>query len=353
MAGGGIESMICALANEMSKSEEVTVCSIFNPKPTDTFWFKLNSNVSRKTLGKIKSGFSFRILWSIYRFIRSGNYDVVNLHGMFYYYILSVIFLFRKTKFFYTVHSDAIKENTIWDKRLLPFKKCCFTKGWVHPITISNISQDSFSKLYHASSTLIYNGVPRPIIMEYDPVSPYRITPNTKVFIHVGRISLPKNQLTLCKVFNQLILEGNDIVLLIAGQRQSEEIFNGIKTYFNNRIVYLGQRSDITQLMAYSDGMCLPSIWEGLPVTLLESLSVGCIPICSNVGGISNVIKTGVNGFLSKTPSEDDYYKVLKDFLNLSSDELVSIRKTCKESFSRYDIENASRLYLHTYKQFN
>ena len=129
MAGGGIESMICALANEMSKSDEVTVCSIFNPKPTDTFWYKLNSNVSKTTLGKNKPGFSFRILWSIFHFIRSGNYDVVNLHGMFYYYILSVFFLYRKTKFFYTVHSDAVMENTIWDKRLLRYKKICFTDG--------------------------------------------------------------------------------------------------------------------------------------------------------------------------------------------------------------------------------
>lgn len=49
--------------------------------------------------------------------------------------------------------------------------------------------------------------------------------------------------------------------------------------------------------MAHCDAMCLPSIWEGLPVTLLEALSVGCIPICSNVGGIPDVIESGMNGF--------------------------------------------------------
>ena len=38
MAGGGIEAMICGLANEMVKTHEVTVCSIFMPKPKDIFW---------------------------------------------------------------------------------------------------------------------------------------------------------------------------------------------------------------------------------------------------------------------------------------------------------------------------
>lgn len=351
MASGGIEAMICALSNEMAKTENVTICSIFEPSPTDSFWYKISNNVEKKTLGKKHSGFSFRVLLDIYRFIRNGKYDVVNLHGMFYYYMLAVLLLHHKIKFFYTVHSDAMMENSVWDKRLLEVKKFCFRRRWLKPITISETSQNSFTELYKIPSALIYNGVPSPCIETEDPVMRYRLHNTTKVFIHAGRISVPKNQLVLCRVFKRLIDEANDVVLLIAGAKQSDEIFGSLEPYFSNRIIYLGQREDVCQLMAYSDAMCLPSIGEGLPVTLLESLSVGCIPICSNVGGISNVIMSGFNGFISKTPSEDDYYKVLKDFLSLSSDELMKIKKTCKESFSTYDIVNVSRLYLDTYKR--
>lgn len=42
LAGGGVESMVCGLANEMIKTEDVTVCSIFEPKPTDVFWYKID-----------------------------------------------------------------------------------------------------------------------------------------------------------------------------------------------------------------------------------------------------------------------------------------------------------------------
>jgi len=350
MASGGIESMICALSSEMSKTEDVTVCSIFEPLPTDSFWYKLSGNVEKKTLGRKSSGFSFRVLWDIYRFIKNGRYDVVNLHGMFYYYMLAVLLLHHKIKFFYTVHSDAMMENSVWDKRLFKVKKFCFRRGWLNPITISTASQNSFAELYKIPSTLIFNGVPSPSIDVEDPVLKYRRLNTTKVFIHAGRISVPKNQQVLCRVFQRLIDEGYDVVLLIAGAKQSEEIFASIEPYFSDRIVYLGQRNDVCQLMAYSDAMCLPSIWEGLPVTLLESLSVGCVPICSNVGGIPNVIESGINGFLSRSSNEQDYYETMKEVLSLSQEEFKQIRESCRKSFIKYDIKNVANLYLDTYK---
>ena len=350
MAGGGIESMICALSNQMAKNEDVVVCSIFEPVDSDTFWFKLSPLVKKTTLGKKNAGFSFKVCWQILRFIRDGKYDIVNVHGMFYYYVLSVLFLRRRTKFFYTVHSDANMENTIWDKRLFVLKRYCFKKGWLHPITISNISQKSFEDLYNVPSVLIFNGVSRQPVIEDSVVSTYKISENTKVFIHAGRISLAKNQAVLCKVFKRLIEEGNDVVLLIAGAKQSNEIFSNIMKYFSDRIVYLGQRDDIVQIMAHSDGMCLPSLWEGLPVTLLEALSVGCIPICSNVGGIPDVIKSGYNGFLSNSPAEQDYYKIMQTYLSMSQVDYRRIRKNCMGDFVQYDIVNTSRQYVETYK---
>lgn len=350
MTGGGIEAMICSLANEMSKVEDVTVCSIFQPSANDIFWNKLANRVKKQTLGKKKSGFSIKTLIKIFFIISRGNYDVVNIHGMFYYYVMPIFILHKRIKFFYTIHSDAKMENTEWDKKLLYIKKYCFLKKLINPITISKASQESFEKLYHCSSHLIFNGITKPLLTNDDPTKVYRLTGSTKIFIHAGRISTPKNQLVLCKVFKRLIDEGADVVLLILGVKQMEDVFEKIEPYFSNRILYLGERSDVTQFMAHSDGMCLPSIWEGLPVTLLESLSVGCIPICSNVGGIPNVIESGMNGFLSKSSSEEDYYLTMKKFLTLDTDDILKIKKNCMISFSKFDIKDTAKYYLNVYR---
>ena len=99
---------------------------------------------------------SFKILWKIFNFIRKGGYDVVNLHGMFYYYVVAVLLLHKKITFFYTIHSDAKKENTKWDKTLLGIKKFCFVKKWIRPITISDASRDSFSDLYNTALNIFH-----------------------------------------------------------------------------------------------------------------------------------------------------------------------------------------------------
>ena len=103
-------------------------------------------------------------------------------------------------------------------------------------------------------------------------------------------------------------------------------------------------------LFSYADAMCLPSIWEGLPVTLLESLSVGCIPICSPVGGIVDVVTHGYNGLLSKDSSEEQYYKVLKEYMDMSDERHKEIRNNCVESFVPYDIKQTVQQYELAYR---
>lgn len=351
MSGGGIEAIICALLNEMVERHDVTMATIFTPKASDIFENKLNKRVKRVSLGKVKPGFSISEIFRIYRLIKAGNYNVVHIHGFFYYYALSVLLLHRKVKFFYTIHSDAVMENSPWDNRFLWLKKWCFKKKYIKPITISPASKESFAKLYKTDSTLICNGVSRPIITtDENPLAQYKITPATRIFVHAGRINVAKNQVVLCQSFSHLIENGYDAVLLIAGGNYDDTIMQQIQPYFCDTIVYLGERGDIPTLFSYADAMCLPSIWEGLPVTLLESLSVGCIPICSPVGGIVNVITHGYNGLLSKDSSEENYYRVLEEYMKMTDSEREKMKENCVESFAPYDIKQTAMKYELAYK---
>lgn len=354
LTGGGVEAMICGLANEMAKYEDVSVCSIFAPKDAYSLYNKFSSNVKIKTCGKETPGFSIKELFSIMTLIHKGKYDVVHMHGFLYYYILSICFsLFSKTKFFYTVHSDAERENFGWDLKLLPIKKFFFRHKIIYPITISDNSHASFSNLYGSESRTIYNGIPEPKITRgsKSSIELYKQTPNTRVFIHAGRIDVPKNQVVLCQVFQRLIDEGNDVVLLIAGPIEIQRCYDSIKGYFSDRIIYLGERRDIPQLLSECEAMCLPSIWEGLPIVMLEALSVGCIPLCSNVGGIPNVISDGINGLLSESPQRDDYYKTIKKFLLMDSNALSKMKKEAQLSFKHYSIEQTTANYLSYYRE--
>lgn len=342
---GGIESMVVNLANEMSKTQDVSVCTVFQPKKTDICYNKLSSKIQFTSLGKLKSGFSISVLFRIFHFIRKGKYDVVHLNGFFYYYVLTVLFLHRKTKFFYTVHNDAYKENCLWDRYLIRLKRFCFVHNWMHAITISKASQDSFCKLYDAPNTMIYNGVPRPNVSKVDLFS-YKFTAQTKVLLNPARISTQKNQVMLCRVIKRLVDEGFDCTLIIAGSNDDTSVFSQLQPYLCDRICYIGESDNIVSIMSAANAMCLSSSWEGMPVTLIESLSVGCIPICTPVGGICDVIENDINGLLSDNISEESYYKTVKKFLLLDNDKILHMENNCMNSFSKFDIETISRAYL-------
>lgn len=353
MVSGGIEAIVCNLVNEMSKTHDVTLCTIFQPTEDDVFYRKLDEKVKKITIGKKHFGFSIKEIWKIYRVISQGHYDVVHIHGCFQYYFLAIALLHSKVKFVYTIHSDARKENQVWDWRLFKLKKYMFAHRWMWPVTISEASQQSFEELYHCKSHLIFNGIAKnkTELSNNNVINRLRKSKDTKVFIHAGRISKPKNQLVLCRVFKQLVANGKDVVLVIAGSPEEKAIYESIEPYFSDRIIYLGERNDIAELMSHADAFCLPSLWEGLPVTLLEALSVGCIPICSPVGGIVNVIESGKNGLLSKDSSESEYLKTVNAFLNMTDDEQALMKESALKSFEKYDIKNCAYQYLKVYSE--
>lgn len=347
---GGIEAMICGLSNEISKNHDVTVCTIVAPSPDDKFYKELAPAIHRKSIGRTGKSKPFLEMVKIARFVKNGNFDVVQIHGFFYYFALAVLLYHRKMVFCYTIHSDAYKENNPWDLRIIFFKKFFFKKGWLHPITISHVSQSSFFNLYGCDNRLIRNGVIQPVPNPDSTVNPYKISSHTKVFLHASRVCPEKNQVMLCRVFDRLIREGKDVVLAIAGPIHHHDIYDEMQKYFSNRIRYIGNRSDIPALLCSADGMCLSSNYEGLPVILLEALAAGCIPVCTAVGGIVDVIDDGIDGFLAAEVSEEAYYQTMKRYLNLSEAERGILKKNCLAKSEFYTISRCAREYLAYYE---
>ena len=65
-----------------------------------------------------------------------------------------------------------------------------------------------------------------------------------------------------------------------------------------NRVVFLGYRSDIPELLACCDLFVLPSLYEGLPLSVLEAMAAGKPVIASAVGGTDEAVIPGETGLL-------------------------------------------------------
>ena len=94
---------------------------------------------------------------------------------------------------------------------------------------------------------------------------------------HVGRFNLQKNHEFLVKCFADFAKTNDDAVLVLIGNGEMQEkIKKMAKEYgIETKVKFLGLREDIPQLLQAMDLFLFPSLFEGLPVTLVEAQAAG------------------------------------------------------------------------------
>lgn len=95
------------------------------------------------------------------------------------------------------------------------------------------------------------------------------------VLIHVGNYRPVKNHNFIVDIFNRLALENDRYRLVFVGTRVKENVQSTVNKNVENRILFLGSRSDVDSLLMASDIFLLPSIYEGLPVSTIEAQTSG------------------------------------------------------------------------------
>ena len=352
LASGGAERFVVDLSNALTEmGHEVCLCSLRDDRIHNNGFYKteINDRVNYVNL-KLPIGFHLSNITAIYQVIRQMKSEVVHCHQNLVNYIFPLAIVFPKVKFFYTIHTDAPKE--VGSRLEYWLRRIYFTSQKVNAITISNETSKSFSKYYKTRNyTEIYNGRKKPTASdEFEKVKEYiqQIrNGNIIVFLHIGRCMPPKNQKMLINVFNRLIREGQPIALIIIGNGFDSKLGEELKSSASDNIFFIGQKQNISDYFFNVDAFCLSSIHEGMPITLIESLACGCIPICTPVGGISDTIKERINGFLSKSTSEDDYYQAIISFINhgdgIIKNDLIDYYNT------HFSIEKCAHKHLNTY----
>ena len=351
LSSGGAERFVTDLSNELSKNNEIYVVTLF--PLTDEYNFYLNeisSNIKVISLNKCR-GFSLRVIFKLLFLIGKLKPNVVHTHiGTLEYVFLANILKYHKCRFFHTVHSDAFKEGGAGVRMFL--RKYLFQNKLSTPITISQESEDSFFKAYGFKGNLIYNGRAVPVDNIEEGVADLvslRKSPNTIVLLNVARIVPLKNQILLVKCVNKLCQEGYDIQLAIIGSyKDDSKTYNEILENTSNSVHLLGERKNIFEYLKVSDAFCLTSVYEGFPISFIESLAAGVISICTPVGGLKDVIVNNENGFLSIDLTEKSYIKALKNFIDSYSnnDKRLEMKESIKNTFSQYTIETCACKYF-------
>jgi glycosyltransferase involved in cell wall biosynthesis len=130
-------------------------------------------------------------------------------------------------------------------------------------------------------------------------------------------------------------------------RKKIEELISA--SNLEKNIILLGWRRDIPDILAAFDVFVLTSLWEGLPVTLLEAMAKAKAIIATDTGGVREIIEEGKTGFLVQPHAMDELAHKLAGLLKDSALK-VRIGNSAKESL-KYDfradkmINNTQALY--------
>lgn len=343
---GGAERFVVDLCNELVKRHDVTLVVLHNLGKYGLFARDVDKRVRIICLDK-RLGFDWRLMFKLRKLIKKEEPDIVHTHLRSIVYASLSALTLPKVKFFHTIHSDAQKEAAEFISRWC--RKIAFGLKKVVPITISEESKRSFTEFYKLESELIVNGRPDYKIPRGENLSKVRTELQIKngktVIVNIARLHLAKNQPTLVRAIDNLNNKGYDLKLFIIGDTHEKTIREEIMSIGSRNMHLLGTKMNPRDYMAEADAFCLSSIYEGMPITLIECFSVGAIPICTPVGGIVNLIQDGKNGILASGTSQKDIEDAIIRFLQMSETEKQEMKKRSRESFKDYDMQTCGERY--------
>lgn len=352
---GGAERFVVDLCNELAKDEryEVSLLSLCDNDMERGFRKEIQDQVRYTSFGK-GPGINFLVMFRLTSWLKTEKPDILHSHlnGLEY---LVLYFAGRSaTRFFHTLHNIAGKECPNYFVRI--FRKACYKKNQVQAITISEDVSKSFQAGYGLDNDmLIPNGRPElvrsPAFKEV--FKEHRLTPDSFLLVHVARIAAQKNQKLLIKAVQQFnATEVKKCTLLLIGEARNRQLYQQLQNLASGdpAIRFLGGKYNVADYLSLADAFCLSSFYEGMPISIIEAFSVGCIPICTPVSGIKNMIRHGENGFLSKDSSVDSYCSAIKEALYHPDQPMI--RYKGKQSFRlNYHISITAHNYRMAYQQ--
>lgn len=176
------------------------------------------------------------------------------------------------------------------------------------------ILNDFASTLNLSNLVVCMNGVSIPEITQEDIHKKFSRSKLKLLFL--SNLMLEKGILELIISTSKLYESGVDLHLDIAGSLEpaSKDI---VLRYIESNSHYItyhgtvyGEEKD--KLYRECSIFCLPSYDEGIPLSILEAYSYGCVVITTDVGGLPDIFHDKLNGFLCQPRDQDSLYKALQ-----------------------------------------
>jgi glycosyltransferase involved in cell wall biosynthesis len=123
----------------------------------------------------------------------------------------------------------------------------------------------------------------------------------------VGRMTAVKRTHDVLRAFRRLLDRGVDARLCLVGDGPEREELERYahELDIGRRCLFVGYQEDVARFYDAMDVLLLPSANEGTPVSVIEALAAGRPAVATRVGGTSDVVRDGADGFLVEVGDVD------------------------------------------------
>lgn len=267
------------------------------------------------------------------------NYDVVHVHLFPSLYLVALASLGLKTKLVYTEHSTSNRRRE--KAYLRPIEQFIY-RQYNKIVSISQQTQEALQKWLKTDDNrflVINNGV------DVEKFSSIKRPVTKNSLIMISRFVDAKDQATVIKAMKYL---DSDVTVTLVGDGENlERCIELAKSIgVGDRVVFLGNRSDIAELISSSDIGIQSSNWEGFGLTAVELMAAGKPVIASNVDGLKQVVEGAGLIFEKGNPEQlADKIKVLLHNPDIYAETAVK----CFNRAKQFDIRHMADQYLQVY----
>lgn len=139
--------------------------------------------------------------------------------------------------------------------------------------------------------------------------------------------------------------------IIVGDGEERKKLYAQVKSKsLQDRVVFLGYRNDIQNVMSQLDFVVLSSLWEGLPLTPIEAYSVGKTVIGTAVDGTPEIIRDGVDGYLVEPRNPTQLAEKMNELIeNPEMRESMGIQ-AIKRYQDEFSFEKLSERYIAFYE---
>lgn len=344
---GGAERLLVDISASMLENGYDVEVLVLNPKRT-ILWKELEErNVRIHTVRGLYNEYNPCHILRLVPILK--RYDVIHSH-LFpsqYWVALASLFLSRKTVLVTTEH------NT--DNSRARHKVTSGIDRWIYTrydgiFCISKGTEDFMHTRVADCSRLcvVTNGID---VTRFASVKASRDTllpgvpGNVCLLMQVARFVEQKNQACVIRAM-KMLPPGFHLVFVGSGVREEECRMLVHQLGLDQRVTFLGNRSDVPQLLSVADLVIMSSHWEGFGLSAAEAMASGKVVLASDVPGLSQVVADPDLRF------EENNELQLKDLILKYSDPSVRSPKEAwaREWVQQYDVRHTSLQYIQMYE---